>query len=90
VVDFDINAVSASTLLAIDVDMFESLLGPYLKVLEGHYNMAVLAQVPSLSKLTPPELRRLNSVLVPERFLETAVLVEKGQVCVCAIHVCMR
>ena len=63
-VENDICAVNESTLIALDVETFESVLGPYTKLLEAHYNTAVMAQVPSLRKLTGAELKRLNGVLL--------------------------
>jgi CRP-like cAMP-binding protein len=44
-VDADVISVNASVLLAVDVETFERVLGPYLTLLEAHYNCAVLAQV---------------------------------------------
>ena len=41
----DVIAVNATVLLAIDIKAFESALGPYMRLLEAHYNCAVLAQV---------------------------------------------
>jgi len=80
VVEKDVNAVGQSTLLALDVATFEAVLGPYMKLLEAHYNVAVLSQVPSLSKLTHAELKRLNTCLTPERFQRGATLVKRGEV----------
>jgi|MDSY01.1.fsa_nt_gb CRP-like cAMP-binding protein len=79
-VENDICAVNESTLIALDVETFESVLGPYTKLLEAHYNTAVMAQVPSLRKLTGAELKRLNGVLLPARHQAGAVLVQEGDV----------
>jgi len=40
-----LTQVGQSTLLALDVATFEAVLGPYMKLLEAHYNVAVLSQV---------------------------------------------
>jgi len=78
-VEKDMNAVTHSTLLCLDNAVFESILGPYMKLIEAHYNTAILAQVPSLSKLTPVELRRLCDCLQPERYQPKALLHRKGE-----------
>ena len=44
-VEADIHAVERSSLLCLDADAFESVLGPYMKLLEAHYNEAILSQV---------------------------------------------
>ena len=41
----DVIAVNASVLLVLDAAAFEATLGPYMRLLEAHYNCAVLAQV---------------------------------------------
>ena len=41
----DVCAVMESTLVALNVDTFESVLGPYTALLEEHYNTAVMAKV---------------------------------------------
>ena len=42
---YDVCAVMESTLVALNVDTFESVLGPYTALLEEHYNTAVMAKV---------------------------------------------
>ena len=41
----DVCAVMESALVALNVDTFESVLGPYTALLEEHYNTAVMAKV---------------------------------------------
>lgn len=77
-VENDVAAVEPSTLLELDVAAFEEVLAPFNKLLEAHYNTAVLHEVPSLKRLTLAELKRLNDVLIEERHQSGSVLVDEG------------
>ena len=72
----DVFAHTGCTVLALDAETFNAVLGPLHDIMKSHFNLNILGQVPPLKKLTEAELKQLNSMLKPmtvkakEKFLK--------------------
>jgi cGMP-dependent protein kinase len=74
----NVHAVTACTLMALDRDAFNSLLGPLSELLSHNMNMRILTSVKLFEKLNLDEKKKLSESFVVESFEADDVIVRQG------------
>lgn len=74
----NVHAVTACTLMALDRDAFNSLLGPLSELLSHNMNMRILTSVKLFEKLNLDEKKKLSESFVVETFEADDVIVRQG------------
>ncbi len=74
----NVHAVTACTLMALDRDAFNSLLGPLSDVLSHNMNMRILTSVKLFEKLNLDEKKKLSESFIVETYEANEVIVQQG------------